>query len=250
MYRLWPIALGSLWMTQANATSTTITFDESLSSMTGFNGQSNQYLTSSDGEYTVEFFWLNYSGHDHVSGGVEYNHNQAYGAGSLGQLQGIRIARVDGDSFTLSSMGLYGDAAVGQLSSTSSGSGSWTLYQQTSSGSTSSPPTYSFGSSHTNVSEIYIVDGYAGSSSSTNTSSGWDDIVLDYNNDVDGDGYTDDVDCDDNNASVNPSATEYCDGIDNNCDGTIDEDSAADASIFYADSDSDGYGDPASGYTT
>ena len=31
------------------------------------------------------------------------------------------------------------------------------------------------------------------------------------------------VDCDDTNAAVNPSATEVCDGKDNNCDGTIDE---------------------------
>jgi len=41
--------------------------------------------------------------------------------------------------------------------------------------------------------------------------------------DVDGDGYTTDVDCDDSNASVNPGATEICDdGIDNDCDGDID----------------------------
>jgi hypothetical protein len=58
----------------------------------------------------------------------------------------------------------------------------------------------------------------------------------------------DDTDCDDTDSSVNPAATEYCDSVDNDCDGTVDEDDAADASTFYADADSDGYGD--SGTTT
>ena len=52
----------------------------------------------------------------------------------------------------------------------------------------------------------------------------------------------DDTDCDDFDDDIHPSATELCDGVDNDCDGTVDEDDAADASTWYADSDGDGYG--------
>ncbi|MFH1468615.1 MAG: MopE-related protein [Pseudomonadota bacterium] len=53
-------------------------------------------------------------------------------------------------------------------------------------------------------------------------------------------------DCDDGDAAVNPAATELCDGVDNDCDGTEDEPDAADAATWYADADDDGYGDAAS----
>ncbi|MCB9279877.1 MAG: T9SS type A sorting domain-containing protein [Lewinellaceae bacterium] len=53
---------------------------------------------------------------------------------------------------------------------------------------------------------------------------------------------TTDLDCNDADPAVNPAATEICDGIDNNCDGQIDE---GVQTTFYADSDGDGYGDPA-----
>ena len=49
-----------------------------------------------------------------------------------------------------------------------------------------------------------------------------------------------DGDCDDTNVQINPLATEICDEIDNNCDGTIDEDVQT---TFYADADGDGFGD-------
>jgi hypothetical protein len=36
-------------------------------------------------------------------------------------------------------------------------------------------------------------------------------------------GVTPGNDCDDTEPAANPGETEVCDGIDNNCDGTIDE---------------------------
>jgi len=61
--------------------------------------------------------------------------------------------------------------------------------------------------------------------------------------DVDGDGYAPPEDCDDDDATINPDATELCDGVDNDCDGDSDEDDAADTTPWYADDDSDGFGD-------
>ena len=78
--------------------------------------------------------------------------------------------------------------------------------------------------------------------------------------DADGDGYgdagaatvacdaptgtvADASDCDDGDAAVNPSATELCDGLDNDCDTVVDEDDAVDASAWYLDADGDGFGD-------
>ena len=62
--------------------------------------------------------------------------------------------------------------------------------------------------------------------------------------DADSDGYDDTVDCDDAHATVNPDAPETCNGVDDDCDGEIDED-AVDAPTWYADGDADGFGDPA-----
>jgi hypothetical protein len=59
----------------------------------------------------------------------------------------------------------------------------------------------------------------------------------------------DDSDCNDDNDEVNPDADELCDGSDNDCDSLLDdEDPSVDlstASPWWADFDSDGFGDPA-----
>ncbi|NIR40539.1 MAG: hypothetical protein GWN79_23060, partial [Actinobacteria bacterium] len=64
--------------------------------------------------------------------------------------------------------------------------------------------------------------------------------------DLDGDGATCDVDCDDGDPDVHPGAEELCDGRDNDCDGSVDEGDASDAVLWFADLDRDGFGDPAS----
>jgi hypothetical protein len=86
-------------------------------------------------------------------------------------------------------------------------------------------------------------------------------LVIDvWYDDDDGDGYGDDSattescdpvdgaapvggDCNDGDPATYPSATELCDGVDNDCTGTIDDDVVY--IDWYADDDGDGYGDDA-----
>ena len=67
--------------------------------------------------------------------------------------------------------------------------------------------------------------------------------------DDDGDGWAACEDCDDSDAAVSPDGTELCNGVDDDCDGSVDEDDATDAATWYADTDGDGYGDVASADT-
>ena len=64
--------------------------------------------------------------------------------------------------------------------------------------------------------------------------------------DLDGDGFTvEDGDCNDMDSSLHPAREEVCDGIDNNCDGTIDEDATT---LWFLDFDGDGHGTEAFTY--
>ncbi|MFN0036545.1 MAG: MopE-related protein [Saprospiraceae bacterium] len=49
-----------------------------------------------------------------------------------------------------------------------------------------------------------------------------------------------DLDCDDNDAAINPAASETCDNVDNDCNGLIDDN--LDTFLYYADLDGDGRG--------
>ena len=60
--------------------------------------------------------------------------------------------------------------------------------------------------------------------------------------DDDGDGWTEcDGDCNDSSAAIRPRALETCNGLDDDCDGQVDEEGVT-KSTFYRDVDSDGYG--------
>jgi MYXO-CTERM domain-containing protein len=67
-------------------------------------------------------------------------------------------------------------------------------------------------------------------------------VVDDGCDDLDGDGFTNcGGDCDESDRTIFPGAPETCDGVDEDCDGTVD-DSAVDATTAYRDSDGDGFG--------
>lgn len=82
-------------------------------------------------------------------------------------------------------------------------------------------------------------------------------VSTNYYLDSDGDGFGDpnvemqacsqpqgyvlnDLDCNDGNFDIHPDAQEICDNLDNNCNGSIDENSGA---FYYLDLDGDGFGD-------
>jgi hypothetical protein len=82
---------------------------------------------------------------------------------------------------------------------------------------------------------------------------------LTWYRDLDGDGYGDPAtpimacalpmgasananDCDDTNVAIYKAAPERCDGVDNNCDSSVDGADAIDRTLWFEDKDQDGYG--------
>jgi hypothetical protein len=62
--------------------------------------------------------------------------------------------------------------------------------------------------------------------------------------DADDDGWSAGEDCDDGDPEIHPGAEEVCDGVDNDCDGEVDEGLGT---SWYEDFDGDGYGAPGTG---
>jgi hypothetical protein len=59
--------------------------------------------------------------------------------------------------------------------------------------------------------------------------------------DSDGDGYDVTLDCNDSSSAIHPGADEICDGVDQDCDGEIDE-NPIEGEVYFVDSDGDGAG--------
>lgn len=67
-------------------------------------------------------------------------------------------------------------------------------------------------------------------------------LYLSYLHDDDGDGYKEiEEDCNDANPDINPGKIEYCNGVDDDCDGSVDGE-AVDIHVWYQDLDGDGWG--------
>ncbi len=62
--------------------------------------------------------------------------------------------------------------------------------------------------------------------------------------DADRDGVWSDRDCDDADPFIYPGAQERCNGLDDDCDGTIDGPSASPSTLWFTDGDGDGFGHP------
>jgi hypothetical protein len=129
-----------------------------------------------------------------------------------------------------------------------------------------------FGDAAVSVTACERPDGYVDNDTDCDDTDQGAHTEVDGFADQDGDGYTDGglqtlctdgtlpsgyvaskngQDCDDTSIDINPSADEVCgDGIDNDCDGDIDDASAVDAREWYIDCDGDGFSATTAGSRT
>ena len=68
-----------------------------------------------------------------------------------------------------------------------------------------------------------------------------EDFTLPLDCDADNDGSPASEDCDESDPLTYPGASEQCDGLDNDCDGIVDEETVT--TTYFADADGDGFGD-------
>ncbi len=128
------------------------------------------------------------------------------------------------------------------------------------------PGTWSPGTVSNTATNIYIFTPADGQCATKTTLLVKIDQGITYYRDLDGDGYGSDStittctetppagyvaidgDCNDNNATVHPGATELCNGKDDNCNAQIDE--GCNLTTWYRDNDGDGYGNSDSTLST
>ena len=131
-------------------------------------------------------------------------------------------------------------------------------------GSASPPPGFAVGTdcddtlAEINPGATEICDGFDNDCSGVIDGADAVDATVFYQ-DLDGDGYgnsavtlraceavvgyvSDNTDCNDTDSDAFPGGIEVCDGIDNDCSGSIDEDGAIGCTTWYQDLDGDGYG--------
>ncbi|NNJ71420.1 MAG: PEP-CTERM sorting domain-containing protein, partial [Kiritimatiellales bacterium] len=158
--------LGIVLASSVATDAATITFDvNSATNITGFTGYTNPMMEE-DG-YNVEWFWGLHNGHSHLTsvGGslVENNHNNYFSSLSLTQAQGFRITKVGGGAFSLASVDLAGQIAIGDESALDSAAevtaSAMSLLTSGTAGGTLGIVT-AIPTGFDNVTELYFTDAY------------------------------------------------------------------------------------------